>query len=192
MENVFKFIDKFDDFKLIQIVIDKMNDNFGIEKKIAENRFSPFVFIYCDMIANIKITIRICCLLVLDGIIHIASGSSISFEQVKNIIEYIKKTILGFVFISQNDSVKVLNFNKRLNTFKDIYKSIIIEKYFLLRIVKYNYPSLELKTYLHKIGGKTFQKMISLLIKTFDNLEMDTKQLRSIEINYTVFENIDF
>jgi hypothetical protein len=55
----------------------------------------------------------------------------------------------------------------------------------------FNYPSLELKVYLYKVGGKNVNKMIYNMKTIFESLDMDTRQIQSLEINNNIFEYLN-
>ena len=188
MENVFKYINKFEEIKLIQSLVEKINENFEIEKKISQNKFSLLVFAYCDMIFNIKIVVRICSLLIIDAMILNCVGEEINLDLVKGIIDFIKRRLFGLIHISSEKIKDILELTKKLCIFKDVHKSIIVDKYFLKKISTYNYPSVELKTYLYKVGCKNIKLLLERLINLMEKIEMDTNQIRNIDINYNIFE----
>lgn len=190
-DNIFKFIDKYKDILILKSVVLKMNNHFKIEKKISTNKFSFTVFVYCDLMLCIKNTLRICIALIIDAIILLSAQIIVNLESVKNIIEYIKLRILGLIRFEGKHIKDTIEIIKKLKIFIDVHKSILVDKYFLEEMFSFNYPSLELKVYLYKVGGKNVNKMIYNMKTIFESLDMDTRQIQSLEINNNIFEYLN-
>jgi hypothetical protein len=139
----------------------------------------------------IKNTLRICIALIIDAIILLSAQIIVNLESVKNIIEYIKLRILGLIRFEGKHIKDTIEIIKKLKIFIDVHKSILVDKYFLEEMFSFNYPSLELKVYLYKVGGKNVNKMIYNMKTIFESLDMDTRQIQSLEINNNIFEYLN-